>query len=59
MNQQLLPNPYQRIEDLERSLKVIATWARVDVEHKKDKIKRSLPPCLRAEDVVRLVEGVM
>lgn len=59
MPEQIIANPYKRIEALESVIKVIATWGRVDLANRKDKVKRQMPPCLRAEDVVRLVEGVM
>jgi len=59
MREQLLPNPYKRIEELERTLKVIATWARLDISNKANMAKRSFPPCLHAQDVVALVDKVI
>lgn len=59
MNEQLLPNPYKRIEQLEQSMKVLGTWARVDIANRKDAVKRSMPRCLRPEDVAALVDKVM
>jgi len=56
MSEQILSNPYKRIETMERALKTIGTWARVDIANKADRVKRSLPPCLRAQDVVALVD---
>ena len=59
MSSQILPNAYKRIEALERTLKTIGTWARVDIANKEDKVKRSMPACLRPQDVVALVDKVM